>query len=160
MHRWADSALYLSEDAVDGTLVHFAGDSIFAKTCGHCAQIIQRGHSQSHFRLLITELVNLPRENRTVFKRCNWTNCNHQSRSHSTSEISIWNSPAAFPEGLAAALQPANQVCSPWTIDPEQSSQRVACSRPHLAYYHTLNKKKTNEALNPFFCISVRSSIM
>lgn len=75
-----------------------------------------------------------------VFKWCFWTNCNHQCLSHSTSEISIWNSPAVFPEGLEAALQPANQVYSPWTVDPEQSSQRVACSRPHLAYYHTLKK--------------------
>lgn len=92
-----------------------------------------------------------------VFKWCNWTNCNQlQSLSHSTSEISIWNSPAVFPKGLAAALQPANPVYSPWTVDPEQSSQRVACSRPHLAYYHTLKKKKRQlKQSQLFFFISL-----
>lgn len=51
--------LYLLEDAIDGPLVHLAGDGVLPQASSHGAQVVQRRHSQRHLRLLVTELVNL-----------------------------------------------------------------------------------------------------
>lgn len=50
---------YLLQDAIDGSLVHLAGDGVLTQPSCHRAQVIQRGHSQCHLSLLVAELMHL-----------------------------------------------------------------------------------------------------
>lgn len=54
--------VYLSENAVDGFLVHVAIDGIFAQARSDSAEVVQRCHPECHFGVLVTELVHLEYE--------------------------------------------------------------------------------------------------
>ena len=57
--RLCNYPAYLSEDAVNGLLVHLGVDGVFAQARGHSAEVVQRRHPECHFCLLVAELVHL-----------------------------------------------------------------------------------------------------
>lgn len=53
---------HLTEYAINILLVHRASDGVFAQARSNGAEVVQRRHPESHFCLLVTELVHLERK--------------------------------------------------------------------------------------------------